>query len=562
MFLLSALVKLSTSLKSLTSSLTTSRSSPSRPGSNLRQVLHLSLASIVITLAACNSTVKKPEQSTSGPLISSPLTSNIIANAPPPTQPPGKETPPTPREFRAVWVSTVANIDWPSRRDLSSDKQKAEVIAILDQAVQMKLNAIVLQVRPAADAIYPSAIEPWSEFLTGEQGRPPFPYYDPLQFWIEQAHARGLELHAWFNPFRARTAVTKGNAAKNHVSKTMPEAVKQYGDLSWMDPGEPAATQQTLAVITDVLHRYDVDGIHIDDYFYPYPIKGANGAELDFPDENSWQKYLNSGGTMSRADWRRSNVNHLVSAINQVVHEEKTWVKFGISPFGIGRPDKIPAGITGFSQYDKLYADVEFWLANGWLDYLSPQLYWPINQAPQAFKVLHAYWQSQNVQQRHIWPGLYTSRIDNSEHSWPADEILNQVDALREQGGDGHVHFSMISLKQNRKNIAQRLAAEKYTSQALVPASPWMENTNIAPPQLILSEDKKTVEVKLADPINTRWLAIWKRTEQQWLFSVQPASKLNINTNAETSNAPARQISVMAISRSGQESIKGSVQLP
>ncbi|MFZ6848599.1 glycoside hydrolase family 10 protein [Undibacterium sp. RuRC25W] len=526
-----------------------------------RQFLQLCMVTIVCALCACSTNKLKKEE----PLkpVTPPAATSlsaIIANAPSSDQVPGIETPPTPREFRAVWISTVANIDWPSRRDLSSDKQKAEIIAILDQAVQLRLNAIVLQVRPAADAIYPSAIEPWSEFLTGEQGRPPFPYYDPLQFWIEQAHARGLELHAWFNPYRARTAVSKSNAAKNHISKTMPEVVKQYGDLSWMDPGEPGAMQQTVAVITDVLRRYDIDGIHIDDYFYPYPVKGANGNELEFPDDVSWQKYLISGGTLNRADWRRSNVNHLVEAINQVVHQGKSWVKFGISPFGIGRLDRMPTGITGFSQYDKLYADVELWLANGWLDYLSPQLYWPINQAPQAFKVLNSYWQSQNLQQRHIWPGLYTSRIDNSDHSWSADEILNQVDALREQGGDGHVHFSLIALKQNRKNISQRLAADRYTSQALVPASPWLENTNIAPPQLTFSEDKKSLTVKLADPENTRWLAIWKRTDQQWLFSVQSATKLTIDVNA---GAPAsvRQISVMAISRSGQESIKASAAI-
>ena len=519
------------------------------------------MALLLCTLCACSTNKAKKDAPTTSslPPATAPV-SVIVANAPPPDQVPGAETPPTPREFRAVWVSTVANIDWPSRRDLSSDKQKAEIIAILDQAVALKLNAIILQVRPAADAIYPSAIEPWSEFLTGEQGRPPMPYYDPLQFWIEQAHTRGLELHAWFNPYRARTAVSKSNAARNHVSKTIPEVVKQYGDLSWMDPGEPAALQQTIAVIGDVLRRYDVDGIHIDDYFYPYPIKAANGNEVDFPDEVSWQKYLMNGGTLSRTDWRRSNVNHLVEAVNTLVHQEKSWVKFGISPFGIGRLDKVPAGITGFSQYDKLYADVELWLANGWLDYLSPQLYWPINQAPQAFKVLDAYWQSQNPQQRHIWPGLYTSRIDHTEHSWTADEILNQVDALRGQGSDGHVHFSLIALKQNRKNISQRLASEKYTSPALVPASPWLENTNIAPPQLTLSEDKRNISVRLADPENTRWLAIWKRTDQQWLFSVQPASQLTIDVK---NGAPAavRQITVMAISRSGQESLKANAMM-
>jgi uncharacterized lipoprotein YddW (UPF0748 family) len=520
--------------------------------SNHQDIVRALLAGVLITvLSACSSppvSVKTP----SAP-------SAIIANAPPPSLPLSRETPPTPREFRATWVSTVANIDWPSRRDLSTDKQKAEIITILDNAVQMKLNAIVLQVRPAADAIYPSAIEPWSEFLTGEQGRPPSPYYDPLQFWIEQAHERGLELHAWFNPYRARTAQAKTSAAKNHISKTAPDAVKQYGDQLWMDPAEPIAIQQTLNVISDVVRRYDVDGVHIDDYFYPYPIKAANGSEVEFPDDKAWIKYLQSGGNLMRADWRRANVNHLVEAIYTTVHQEKSWVKFGISPFGIGR---LPAGIAGFSQYDKLYADVELWMAKGWFDYLAPQLYWPINQTPQAFKVLHDYWIAQNVQHRQIWPGLYTSRIDHSEKSWPAEEILNQVDAVRERGGNGHIHFSVISLNQNRKDIRKRLMAEKYTSQALIPAMPWLNSSNITAPQLQLSDDKKTLQVALADVANTKLLAIWKRTDQQWLFSVQPATKLSIDTSADPQAGAIRQITVMAISRTGQESLQSSVQFP
>lgn len=473
-----------------------------------------------------------------------------------------KDAPPLPREFRAAWVSTVANIDWPSRRDLSTEKQKNEVLAILDNAVQLKLNAIVLQVRPAADAIYPSMIEPWSEFLTGEQGRPPSPYYDPLQFWIEQAHARGLELHAWFNPYRSRTAQSKMALATNHISKLAPQVVKNYGDLQWMDPGEPLAMQQTLNVISDVVRRYDVDGIHIDDYFYPYPVKGSNGAEQDFPDDPSWVAYLQSGGKLARADWRRDNVNRLVEAVNQRVHLEKPWVKFGISPFGIGRPDRLPPGIAGFSQYDKLYADVELWLAKGWLDYLAPQLYWPINQGPQAFKVLHDYWLSQNTSGKHIWPGLYTSRIDSSDKSWPADEILNQVDAMREKAGNGHIHFSMAALNQNRKDIRKRLAAEKYTSQALIPASPWLDSSPPASAVLEASADKKSLRLQLNYTSNTRLLAIWKRTDQQWLFSVVPAQNMNIDLSDDPKLGAIRQVTVSAISRTGVEGLRSSYSLP
>lgn len=510
-------------------------------------------------LLACTT---PPEKSSA---TSKPAKTNLTIapqNAPANYPPQVREAPPLPREFRAAWVSTVANIDWPSRRDLSTEKQKNEIIAILDNAVQLKLNAIVLQVRPAADAIYPSAIEPWSEFLTGEQGRPPSPYYDPLQFWIDQAHARGLELHAWFNPFRARTAQSKTTVAANHVSKLAPQVVKTYGDLQWMDPGEPIAMQQTLNVISDVVRRYDVDGIHMDDYFYPYPIKAGNGSEVDFPDDPAWIAYLQSGGKLARFDWRRDNVNRLVEAINQRVHLEKPWMKFGISPFGIGRPDRLPPGIAGFSQYDKLYADVELWLSKGWMDYLAPQLYWPINQGPQAFKVLHDYWLAQNTTGKHIWPGLYTSRIDNSDKSWPADEILNQVDAMRDRGGNGHLHFSMAALSQNRKGIRQRLATEKYTSQALIPASPWLDISLPASPVLEATADKKSVRVQLAGTVNTRLLAIWKRTDQQWLFSVVPAQNMSIDLADDGQYGAIRQVTVSAISRTGQESARANYSIP
>ena len=302
----------------------------------------------------------------------------------------GDLPPPAPREFRAAWVSTVANIDWPSKPNLNADKQQAEAIAILDRARALNLNAIVLQVRPAADAIYPSKLEPWSEYLTGLQGQAPQPWYDPLKFWITQAHARGLELHAWFNPYRARQNGARSPAAPNHISRANPAAVKSYGKYLWMDPGEDSAVKQTLDVVLDVVRRYDIDGVHIDDYFYPYPIEapGTTGAEgialegktgkyeVEFPDGPSFQRYVGGGGKLDRSAWRRQNVNKLIEALYEEIHREKSWVRFGISPFGIGRPDRRPAGINGFSQYDKLYADAETWLQNGWLDYFTPQLYW------------------------------------------------------------------------------------------------------------------------------------------------------------------------------------------
>ena len=468
--------------------------------------------------------------------------------------------PPAPREFRAAWVASVGNIDWPSRKGLGSAQQKAEIIAILDTAKSMHLNAIVLQVRPAADALYPSELEPWSEYLSGEQGKPPRPYYDPLKMWIDEAHLRGLELHAWFNPYRARTTV-KSPAAANHVSRQHPSVVRQYGDMLWMDPGEAIAAKQTLAVITDVVRRYDVDGVHIDDYFYPYPVNDAKGNLLDFPDDASWRRYQKEGGKLGRADWRRQNVDKLVEQINTAVHREKSWVKFGVSPFGIGRPDRLPAGIAGFSQYDKLYADVELWLQNGWLDYLAPQLYWPIDQTAQAYKTLLDYWIAQNTQGRHVWAGLYTGRINDTGQSWDPQEILNQVSATRERpGAGGNLHFSTATLMQDRKNIRQMLLQGPYQGIALVPATPWLGKAQPAAPVLVLDKDAAApggnVNIKLSatTAAGTMSLAIWKRYGKQWQFSVQPAANPLISVADDPAYGALQEIQVSAVDRLGNES--------
>jgi len=389
-----------------------------------------------------------------------------------------------PDEFRAAWVATVANIDWPSRPGLPAAQQRAEALAILDRAVAIGLNAIVLQVRPAADAIYPSALEPWSEHLTGAQGLPPDDGYDPLAFWVDQAHQRGLALHAWFNPYRARHPSAKGDLAASHLANTQPGVVKAYGDLLWMDPGEPAAVQRTLAVVADVLRRYAVDGVHIDDYFYPYPIStgsGAGAVTTPFPDEPAWQGYLRDGGALARDDWRRDNVNRLVEAMFATVRRERPGALFGISPFGLGRPALRPPGISGFSQYHALYADVELWCQRGWCDYIAPQLYWPIDQTAQAFAPLLDYWLAQAAPGMAVWPGLFTSRIGAPQRAYPADEVLRQVALVQEralaradrgQGSEpsGHIHFSMAALMQDREGIATRLRAGPYALPANRPA--------------------------------------------------------------------------------------------
>lgn len=419
----------------------------------------LSLASAPL-LAACATPSPTPVVTPAAPV--SPGEAALAATS---ATPVASALPPAPpREWRAAWVATVANIDWPSKPGLSAEAQQAEIRALCDTAVRVGLNALILQVRTATDALYESKLEPWSEYLTGTQGR--HPGYDPLAVWLAECRARGLELHAWFNPYRSRHSSAKSPMADNHVGRTHPDWVRRYGDQLWMDPGEPAAAEHTLAVVRDLLTRYAVDGVHIDDYFYPYPITDpATQQEVDFPDAPSWQKYQATGGSLSRHDWRRYSVNTLVQRLYTMAHEVRPGTRVGVSPFGIPKPGMRPAGIAGFSQYDKLYADVELWLREGWMDYLAPQLYWPHAQTAQAFEPLLQAWRALNPLGRPIHPGLFTSRINDTPQSWLPDEVLAQIATVRRVSpGSGHIHFSMVALQQNRKGLADLLRAGPYAT--------------------------------------------------------------------------------------------------
>lgn len=355
-------------------------------------------------------------------------------------------------EFRGAWVASVYNLDWPSKAGLSPQRQQAELRAILDRARDLKLTAILLQVRPAGDALYNSSFEPWSAFLTGTQGVNPG--YDPLAFAVREAHARGLELHAWFNPFRAATNAN-GSFAKGHISRTRPEWVRRHGSLLWLDPGEQAARDYVLRVVLDVVRRYDIDGVHIDDYFYPYPTKGVS----NFNDAASWQKYGVRSG-MSKADWRRDNINRFVESLYRQVKAAKPSVKVGISPFGIWRPG-VPSSIeAGVDAYGMLYCDAKLWLERGWCDYLAPQLYWSIQPAKQSFPVLLQWWRAQSKSGRPVWPGIATDRIGPNRS---AREIANQIALTRSNtNSPGHIHWSMKTLMQNRGGIGDLLRSEVY----------------------------------------------------------------------------------------------------
>lgn len=379
--------------------------------------------------------------------------------------------PPPAREFRGVWVATVDNIDWPSKRDLTTEQQKVELEAILDKCQELNLNAVILQVRPSCDALYPSTLEPWSEFLTGKQGRSTNPAWDPLAFAVQEAHYRGLELHAWFNPYRAKHPAMKGDLAPSHIANTNPDVVKTYGKYLWLDPGEPIVQKRSLDVMLDVVKRYDVDGVHMDDYFYPYPVKDAKGRNVPFPDDRSYTTYRTDGGKLSRDDWRRKNVDDFIQALYQGVKKQKPWVKVGISPFGIYRPGQ-PEGIkAGIDQYAELFADCKKWLREGWCDYFTPQLYWPIKQTAQSYPKLLDWWITQNVKKRLIWPGNFTGQIGEKQANWPVQEVLDQIEITRKaKGATGNVHFSMKSLLQNWKGIGEALVKGPYKDKALVPS--------------------------------------------------------------------------------------------
>ncbi len=461
------------------------------------------------------------------------------------------QTPPAiEREFRGVWVATVANIDWPSKPGLSTWDQQRELLAILDRAAALKLNAVILQVRPGADAFYASPYEPWSQFLTGRQGRAPEPYWDPLAFAVEQAHKRGLELHAWFNPYRA--AYTRDSTyARTHISQTNPEMIRKYDGFLWMDPGDTAVRRRSVRTIVDVTRRYDIDGVHIDDYFYPYPENDASGKKIDFPDSATYAKYVEHGGKLSKDDWRRDNVDRLVEALYKGVHAVKPWVKVGISPFGIWRPGNPPQ-IKGFDAYTEIYADSKKWLQNGWADYFAPQLYWPIAARQQSFPVLYDWWRSVNTEKRHIWPGLATYRIaEKGARTITPQEIIDEIDTLRARGGPtGHVHFSMKVLLTDTDSIDEKLSAAVYQHDALVPASPWLGAKKPGMPTVALTKDKATGEPMLRlTPAKgeTAWLwTVRSLSNGQWKSEVLPGWLKEHRLDA----SPERVI-VQAISRTG-----------
>ncbi|HEU4643341.1 MAG TPA: family 10 glycosylhydrolase [Gemmatimonadaceae bacterium] len=492
------------------------------------------------------------------PLIALLAARAALAQTPAPA-PTDSDAPPVAREFRGVWVASVANIDWPSRPGLSTWQQQVELLEILNRAVELHLNAVVLQVRPAADALYHSRYEPWSEYLTGEMGAPPEPSWDPLAFAVKEAHARGLELHAWINPFRAHHPTDTSAYSTNHVSRAHPEMVRQYGQYLWLDPGDAAVRRHSLRVVLDIVKRYDVDGIHIDDYFYPYKERDSLGQPMDFPDDSSWTRYVRAGGKMTRDDWRRHNIDLFIESMYHEVKKAKPWVKVGISPFGIWRPEN-PPGICCFDAYAELYADSRKWLAEGWLDYLTPQLYWSIGSPHQSYPVLLKWWAEHNPKGRHLWPGNDLNRIGPLGTSgWRADELLEQIRLTRAQpGATGNVYFSMKSLMTNRGGITDQLAGGPYAQPALVPASPWLSKRVPPTPKAVARVDTVTGNVVLHLAPGGKhhvWLwAVQARTAGVWTTAILPGEQRTHTIARGAGSVVPDEVVVYEVNRYGNQS--------
>jgi uncharacterized lipoprotein YddW (UPF0748 family) len=451
-----------------------------------------------------------------------------------------------PRELRGVWVASVHNMHFPSRPGLGVEEQTAELRRLVDRVAECRLNTIFFQVRPEGDALYASDLEPWSRFLTGTQGRDPG--YDPLAVLLDLAHQRGLEVHAWLNPYRASASpLEKSSMVPPHLGAVAPDKVQGYGSYVWMEPTAPEVQERLVQVCRDLVRRYDLDGLHFDDYFYPYPENN-----LDFPDHDSWAAY---DGPLTPADWRRFHVNLAIARVSAAVHREKPHVRFGISPFGLPAPER-PAGIAGFDQFAKLYADPQLWMDYGYVDYLAPQLYWPTTRKEQALQPLLEWWTDHAEGGRYIFSGLNINGL-GSKPEWTLDEYREEIRLIRgraSQGARGAIWWSVAPLLEDRLGQTVRFFQEIYPQPALPPPLARFRSARPQPPRCSLRDGVLLLEGrgKLAAH---RW-AIYRRVGENWrLQSLHPAQQSHLTL------LPGRY-GVTALTRFGTESPAQVVTVP
>lgn len=395
------------------------------------------------------------------------------------------------REFRGAWIATVANIDWPKSRTITSGQKVADLVQIFDKLKEANINAVFFQVRTECDALYKSNYEPWSYWLTNEQGQAPEPYFDPLEFAISEAHSRGMELHAWFNPYRVTSDTGNYERFYQHISKTKPDWILKFGKYTMLDPGNPEVQEYILNVIVDVLTRYDVDGIHFDDYFYPYSPKVSNEDSLTF------LKYHR--GFTNIDDWRRDNINSLMKRIYHIVKSYKPYVKFGISPFGI--VENKYAGTDGFNSYHIIYCDPLSWIRGKYIDYVIPQLYWEMDHPKAPYRKLLPWWASV-IEDRHLYIGLYSSRFQSRQYLSKGFEIGSQIEMNRKYTTvNGEVFFSAKSIYENQGGLLDSLKNNFYRYPALLPTMKWIDSI---PPNkiqnLTIQKDTSRIIIEWKEP--------------------------------------------------------------
>ena len=460
------------------------------------------------------------------------------------------------REMRAVWIATVDNIDWPSKPGLSVDEQKKELIAHLDQHKKNGMNTVIFQVRPATDAFFESPYEPWSQWLTGEQGKAPNPLYDPLKFAIEECHKRAMELHAWMNPYRAVFVYENAKTDPNHITNTHPDLFLKYGKHMYFNPGLPETRDYVSKIVGDVVRRYDVDAIHFDDYFYPYKIKGET-----FPDAES---FVNHGGKFYPEridDWRRENVNLVIKQINDTIKSIKPWMPFGISPFGVWRNKSVDKSGSrtqaGQTNYDDLYADVLLWLKNDWIDYVAPQIYWHIGKKVANYKVIAKWWNNNSFGKPcYIGQGVYRLNSKSKVKAWHnSDEIITQLKLNRKlKRIDGSMFFSSKSFTNNLLGINEKLQTQIYQKSTLIPECKTITPIQVSAPTKLAIKEGSLQWEKVRD---AKCYVVYKFSKNEnvkldkanCILSITSQTKLNLEQGFEK-----YKYIVTAISRTNTES--------
>ncbi len=429
-------------------------------------------------------------------------------------------------EFRAVWIATVANIDWPKSNVDAVEKQKSDFIEILDTYKKMNYNAVIVQIRSAGDAFYPTDLAPWSRYLTGKEGKAPSPYFDPLEWMIAEAHSRGFEFHAWLNPYRATMDSRTEIVSPTHDFYKHPEWMIKYGGKYYYNPALPEVQTHLVTIVNEVVRNYDIDAIHFDDYFYPYRIKGE-----EFNDTASFKKY---GGGLSVEDWRRSNVNNLVKCVSLSIKNIKPWVQFGISPFGVWRNKSVdPKGSeteAGQTNYDDLYADPLAWMENKWIDYLVPQLYWSLDHPKASYSKLLKWW-SENSKNTALYIGNGTYKINSdSDKKWNNPyEIPNQIDITRTYKNiHGNAFFSAKSFVKKNQDVAQLLLENQYKYPALPYAVPNSKKILIECPAVnSISKDSINSSCTIKYPSNcqVRYVMVY-RAKKSFKIDVNNPSQI------------------------------------